>query len=860
MAKPKPKALRLEADPRWPAFIERYALDLYAFAVEACLMDVTPQQEELFDEASVFGCRVSVSSGHGCFAQGTEIMRADGTIVPVEQIPTGERLMGADGRSVRTVVDLKRGREPMYRFTYADGTCHTFNESHILCLVATNSKGRRVAGQKVEVTVREWLTWGEDKKRCHAVYRSGVDSFRRPTEPLSIPPYVFGAWLGDGDSSSAVFTTADPEIVSAISEWAVSLDCRLSVSAGNSGKASRYHVTNGRMGPNQAPAKTALRALGVLNNKHIPDRYLYASKANRLELLAGLIDTDGHKDKAGYDFIQKNERLAKQVAWLARSVGCHSTIREVTKTCGNNGVEGTYWRVTIGRNVEQIPVRIPRKVFVQGPRQRGNLHFSIKSCDALGEGDYFGFVLDGDHKFLGGDFTVLHNTGKTRSFGVICLWHLLCYLKSNTYVTAPKLKTVREGVWKEITTMLEEMRKGPHAWIAEYVIIQAEKVYVVGHSATWYVTTRTAPRGNPENLAGTHADYLLWLADEASGIPDENFGVIGGALTDERNRFIMASQPTRSTGFFWETHHGQSSKRDGPWVSLVFNSEESPIVSLKFIKEKRQQYGGVEEAEYQIKVRGMFPTNLSKYLLSTTMIERSIAAASPILPGEEWGHIIVVDVAAGMGRDKTVATHMKVSGNGDRMANERRRKVEVVDIPIYTATEDWTPLAVKLRDYAMRLPNVTIVIDITGMGIQFMRRLEELQEGSMIIQGARWGDRNHSNENRKRFINQRAQCTVHATEAIKDGVVKLSAKQKRDLIDQGSRLPYSFDELGRFKIASKDSMAADGLPSPDLFDTICMAFLEDVRYVACSEETVLVKSSRADAAMEKAKQALADVA
>ncbi|WP_346010046.1 hypothetical protein, partial [Pseudomonas viridiflava] len=85
-----------------------------------------------------------------------------------------------------------------------------------------------------------------------------------------------------------------------------------------------------------------------------------------------------------------------------------------------------------------------------------------------------------------------HGTGKTRSFGVICLWRLLCYLHSNTYVTAPKLKTVREGVWKGITTILAEIRKGPHAWIADYVVIQAEKAYVTGHSATWYVTTRTA--------------------------------------------------------------------------------------------------------------------------------------------------------------------------------------------------------------------------------------------------------------------------------------------------------------------------------------------------------------------------------
>lgn len=454
-----------------------------------------------------------------------------------------------------------------------------------------------------------------------------------------------------------------------------------------------------------------------------------------------------------------------------------------------------------------------------------------------------------------------HGTGKTRSFGVICLWHLLCYLKSNTYVTAPKLKTVREGVWKEITTMLEAIRKGPHAWIADYVVIQAETVYVRGCKATWFITARTAPKGNPENLAGTHADYLMWLADEASGIPDENFGVIGGALSDVkgRNRFVMASQPTRSSGFFWETHHGQSIHQGGRWVPLIFNSEESPIVGIGFIKEKLVQYGGRDEVEYQIKVRGKFPTNLSKYLLSTAMIEKAMALDSPILPGESFGHVIIVDVAAGVGRDKTVATHLKMTGRGDRMASNRR-KVEVVGVPVYSGSEDWTPLAVKVRDYAMRFPNVTIVVDISAMGIQFLKRLEELQEGSMSIKGVAWGARPFSNEYRKRFINQRAQCTVHATEAIKDGVVKLSTMYKRDLINQGSRIPYAFDEHGRYKIESKVAMAADGLQSPDLFDTICMAFLEDVDYIPCTVESESVQDDRRASALEKAAKLFADIA
>lgn len=451
-----------------------------------------------------------------------------------------------------------------------------------------------------------------------------------------------------------------------------------------------------------------------------------------------------------------------------------------------------------------------------------------------------------------------HGTGKTRSFGVIALWHLLCYRNSNTYITAPKLKTVREGVWKEITTLKAQIEKGPHAWIAQYITIQAEKVYINTKSAIWYVTTRTAPRGSPENLAGTHGDYLLWMADEASGIPDENFGVIGGALTDPRNRFIMASQPTRSSGFFRDSHHSKSKRQGGAWTSLTFSSEESTLVGIEFIKEKLIQYGGRDEMEYQIKVRGMFPTNSSKYLLSQAALERVIEGPNVILPGEAYGHLIVVDVAAGVGRDKTVATHMKVIGNGDRMSADRRR-IEVVAVPVYTNTEDWTPVAVKVLDYAAQFSNVTIIVDTNGMGNQFLKRLIELSGGGIHAKGVRWGELPFSNEYRKRFVNQRAQSTVHAVEAIKDGVVRLSSQYKKDLIDQGSRIPYFLDELGRYHIARKQDMAAEGLPSPDLLDTIAMAFLESADYVPAQGEAVSINTDRRQAALEAARAALAGI-
>lgn len=451
-----------------------------------------------------------------------------------------------------------------------------------------------------------------------------------------------------------------------------------------------------------------------------------------------------------------------------------------------------------------------------------------------------------------------HGTGKTRSFGVIGLWHLFCYPNSNTYITAPKLKTVREGVWKEMTNLLAEIRKGPHAWIAEYITIQAEKVYINTRSATWFITTRTAPRGSPENLAGTHERYLLWMADEASGIPDANFGVIGGALTDKRNRFIMASQPTRDSGFFRDTHHNLSKEQGGEWTALTFNSEDSPLVDLPFIKAKIIQYGGRDEPEYQIKVRGMFPTNSSKYLVSRVAVERVIEGPRVILDGEAYGHVIVVDVAAGVGRDKTVATHFKVIGNGDRMSPDRRR-VEVVDVPVYTSTEDWTPVARKVLDYAAQFSNVTIVVDTNAMGNQFLKRLIELGAGGIHCKGVRWGELPFSNEYRKRFLNQRAQSTVHAIEAIKDGAIRFTNKYKKDLLDQASRMPYHLDELGRYHIARKQDMAAENLPSPDYFDTVCMVFLEGVDYVPARAESETLVYDKREHALEKAALELADL-
>lgn len=421
-----------------------------------------------------------------------------------------------------------------------------------------------------------------------------------------------------------------------------------------------------------------------------------------------------------------------------------------------------------------------------------------------------------------------HGTGKTNIFGVLGLWHLLVYKRSNTILTAPRIDTVRSGVWKEFAGHRAAMEQGPHAWICDYFVIESEKVYVKGFKLDWWIVGKTAPVGRPENIAGAHNAWLMWLCDESSGIPDQNFGVIGGSLTDARNRMVMASQPTRPSGFFYDSHHSLSKENGGVWNAMVFNSEESPLVSESFLREKLLEYGGADSPEYQIKVQGKFPENGEGYLIGRKAVERVIGAPRTIGDDEPFGHMLVIDVGAGVHRDRTVASHFHAIGNGDRLDLDPRR-VDLVNIPIYSNSLDWPEVARRATDYALALSNCTVLVDVGGQGVQFAKMMEQM--GCPNVIHVNWGNYNFKKRLKERFFNQRAQCSVQAVEAVKDGRLSLIEDHKKDMLDQASRLPYHIDEKGRWHIMTKEDMRKEGLPSPDLWDTVCMAFLEEAVYV-----------------------------
>ena len=154
-----------------------------------------------------------------------------------------------------------------------------------------------------------------------------------------------------------------------------------------------------------------LHAMEVLKNKHIPNIYLRSSRQDRLELLAGLIDTDGHRSGETFFFTQKDDRLTENVIFLCKSLGFRVTNHKRPNATSElvKYAEGEVNHLTIGGNTWEIPTRLPRKQATSKGKARDWLNYGI-NVTPIGMGTYYGFTLKEEPHFMLGDFTVTHNT------------------------------------------------------------------------------------------------------------------------------------------------------------------------------------------------------------------------------------------------------------------------------------------------------------------------------------------------------------------------------------------------------------------------------------------------------------------
>lgn len=462
-------------------------------------------------------------------------------------------------------------------------------------------------------------------------------------------------------------------------------------------------------------------------------------------------------------------------------------------------------------------------------------------------------------------------TGKTFAFGVIALWHLLCFpvaiyddkkeIGSNTYIGAPNLSQVADGVWKEMNDAALKIAGSMHSWIYDYFIITKTKVYVSGFEKQWFISQVAMQKGQSVGIAGKHRYWQMIIVDEAAGVSDEHFNVIDGTQTQGGNRTILASQGVKNVGKFYETHHNLSTANGGSWVSLRFSSENSPFVTEEWLREREYECGGRSSVEYQVRVLGLFADAAGGMLLNRVELEKCFDDSRIIHEDEPYGIMVLSDVGLGEYRDESVAILAKVIGYAD--FGEDARRVEYYAIPLCTNTINEIDFAGELVRIFGDLSNATLLVDHGGVGSTVCKLIER---SGVPVQKVDWGKPCWKKEYKQRFFNLRACAMVRFRDAVRENRVRFPKNIdnfiKQKILLQGSRLPFHYSEAGGLKyvMEKKDVMRSKGIKSPDIIDAMSFAYLEDAIYNARDVEiSIGLKREKIEQIKAEAMQAFDDI-
>jgi hypothetical protein len=498
-----------------------------------------------------------------CFRKGTKVLMFDGNIKTVESILPDELVMGPDSKP-RKVGELCRGRETMYKVTPNKGEPFYCNESHILSLalscksavMAARFKGeekrttRRYKENIVNISIKDYIDWPRHKKRAYTLYKSGpVDFPLGGTLPLD--PYMLGAWLGDGSSDSFAVTTMDEEIRSHFEKYTLSrgwmFKCR-----GARGKAKTYAATTGNTGGRiKDTPTTMLRSLNLLNNKHIPHDFKTASREDRLQLLAGLLDTDGYLSKnKNFEITQKNKTLAEDIYFLANSLGFSPTIKEVRKYCWYKGEkrEGTYYRLLVRGPIAEIPVKLERKKtdHLKARVDSRNVGFTLEKLE---EEPYYGFsIKEGpDSLFLLHDFFVVHNSQAAIVAGVE---YMFKYPGIDIMIGCEKYNHLERTTLNDYRKMFSVYQDFDHPLVTKKVNKQNKFMRITNKSTAWFMHFKEFEVLRGANLGFAHIEEASLITDSA--VLGEILRRMSSTLTKQK-QILITTNPEESHNWIYET-------------------------------------------------------------------------------------------------------------------------------------------------------------------------------------------------------------------------------------------------------------------------------------------------------------------
>lgn len=387
-----------------------------------------------------------------------------------------------------------------------------------------------------------------------------------------------------------------------------------------------------------------------------------------------------------------------------------------------------------------------------------------------------------------------HGVGKSSLEAWLILWFVLFHRNLKCPVTANSQDQLRDVVWAEIARWHRELPD----FLKGMIEITGERVVVKADPEGSFAVARTARPERPEALQGFHSEILSFFIEEASGIEDIIFETAGGALSSDHCWVFMFANPTRTSGYFFRSHHENA----GSWRTYHIPCWMSSRVSPAYAEEIEREYGR-DSNVYRVRVAGEFPLTEDDSVIPLGLIEAAVDRdVAPSDAGIVWG----LDVAR-YGDDTTALA--KRRGNMLLEPIREWRKFDLMQTCGVIAKEySETPIGQQ--------PSA-INVDVIGIGAGVVDRLREL---GLPVRGVNVGESPSSAP--ERFMRLRDELWWKVREWFESRAVTMPPDNalKAELVAP----KYKLESSGKIKIESKDDMKKRGLKSPNKADALGLTF------------------------------------
>jgi hypothetical protein len=247
-----------------------------------------------------------------------------------------------------------------------------------------------------------------------------------------------------------------------------------------------------------------------------------------------------------------------------------------------------------------------------------------------------------------------HKVGKSNTAALLALWFYCSFEDARVLLTSTTARQVEDILWRE----LKKVRARGFRATGHRIDPEPHELARSGMKSDDFRQILGFTAKQPEAVAGVSGANLLYIVDEASGVPDVIFEAIEGNRAGGVNaRLVLFSNPTKTSGEFYRSHSRE--KRD-LYKAIVVSSEETPnctggtpipgLASPGWVAEKEREWGR-SSALFKVRVLGEFASESSNAVLPLSLVDAAVSVWESAV-GEGRLHV-GVDVARS-GSDESI--------------------------------------------------------------------------------------------------------------------------------------------------------------------------------------------------------------